>query len=267
MMIKQPSVGTILNKGFNTFSKQFMTLFSAILILIIPFYILPATLALRSQFWQILFFIFAILISPIIQIIMYSIGKNNLELKKRTKGKEIWNLIKKRYFPTLWTLIMLFISFIAIIILTAIPFAIIGGLFAGLFTLIGVTSILSTIKLATEIIAAIGILITIIIASIYFLFSLYISIGENKQGINAIKKSIQLIKGHWWNAFGKMFVVQLVSTGLVFGVGIIIYLLQFISSQQTYVLLINSISMLAQQIVILPTGLAMIAWYLIVRKQ
>ena len=54
-----------------------------------------------------------------------------------------------------------------------------------------------------------------IIFGIWFAFSRYVLVAENKKGTNALKTSKKLVEGHWWDVLGRFAFLALV--GLVVG--------------------------------------------------
>lgn len=50
-----------------------------------------------------------------------------------------------------------------------------------------------------------------IIFSIWFSLSLYVFVFENLKGMQALYRSKELVKGHWWAVFGRLFIFGLVA--------------------------------------------------------
>lgn len=48
-----------------------------------------------------------------------------------------------------------------------------------------------------------------ILCLVWFSFSFYILLEEDKRGMDSMLASLEYVKGHWWNTFGKLFVVWL----------------------------------------------------------
>lgn len=46
-----------------------------------------------------------------------------------------------------------------------------------------------------------------IIASIFYSFAIYALFFDDKRGMKAIKRSVQLVKGYWWAIFGRLLVL------------------------------------------------------------
>jgi len=58
-----------------------------------------------------------------------------------------------------------------------------------------------------------------LIFGIWFAFAPYIFFKEGIKGVDALKKSKELVKGNWWKVFGRGFVLSLITmlVGIVFG--------------------------------------------------
>lgn len=54
-----------------------------------------------------------------------------------------------------------------------------------------------------------------LIFTFWFIFAEYVLISEDKKGMNALFRSKQLVSGHWWSVFGKLFVALLILIILV----------------------------------------------------
>lgn len=48
------------------------------------------------------------------------------------------------------------------------------------------------------------------ILSIYLRFSFYASVDEKRKGIDALKRSWNLVKGNWWKVFGKLVLLSVI---------------------------------------------------------
>lgn len=57
-----------------------------------------------------------------------------------------------------------------------------------------------------------------LILSIYLSFSLYVCADEKKKGMEAIKRSWNLVKGNWWQVFGRM--LMLIILTIIIAIGI-----------------------------------------------
>jgi uncharacterized membrane protein len=54
-----------------------------------------------------------------------------------------------------------------------------------------------------------------LIFSIYWLLFIYVIIDENEKIMKSLKRSKFLIKGHWWNVFGKILLIILIFIGII----------------------------------------------------
>lgn len=51
-----------------------------------------------------------------------------------------------------------------------------------------------------------------ILFMVWFAFCFYIMLAEDRRGLDALLASMEYVRGHWWNTFGKLLVIWLLST-------------------------------------------------------
>jgi hypothetical protein len=79
-----------------------------------------------------------------------------------------------------------------------------------------------------------------LIFSIYWMFSQYIVIDKDEKVTKSIGQSMDIVKGNWWEIFGRFALIILVMIAILFSVTIVLGLLLFIVSGPT--LLTTSVS-------------------------
>lgn len=85
-----------------------------------------------------------------------------------------------------------------------------------------------------------------IIFSIWFSLAGYVLVSENKKGMDALKRSKELVGGYWWAVFGRAVLFNLI---LGLGIGLILFIISFIPFSS------NIISLLASPLTIIFTFL------------
>ncbi|GAI05360.1 unnamed protein product [marine sediment metagenome] len=86
------------------------------------------------------------------------------------------------------------------------------------------------VSLLTGLIVGLGFLLLIIpgiIFTIWFVFSTYTVICEDKKGFKALSRSKELVKGYWWPTAKRVFALVIVTIPLSMGAQFIPYLGQF----------------------------------------
>lgn len=86
------------------------------------------------------------------------------------------------------------------------------------------------VSLLTGLIIGLGFLFLIvpgIIFAVWFAFSTYVVICEDKRGFKALSRSRELIKGHWWSVAKRVFVIMIITFPLSVGAQFIPYFGQF----------------------------------------
>lgn len=260
-MFKQPSLSQIIKDGLQVFKKEWKILLgvnAALMIIILAFTILEAV----SSIFVIPLVLLAIVFVPVIIIVNTVITSRHL-LTQKTTLKDIWSVICKKFFKVLITiLLVLLIILVAFIALAPAGFVVWFAYNALLPTL--ATSQLAAVAFfiaAASIIGGIVASITIILST-YMLFSLYITIVEKKWGFKAIGKSFHLVKGNWWQTFGKILVIQLIATAIVFIVQLIFSPALNASTSYIDARTINGVTALVQQLLVLPLSISVVAFYM-----
>ncbi len=86
------------------------------------------------------------------------------------------------------------------------------------------------VSLLTGLVVGLGFLLLIIpgvIFAVWFVFSAYIVICEDKRGFKALSRSRQLVKGYWWPTAKRVYAVMIIVIPLSLGAQFIPYLGQF----------------------------------------
>ncbi|XOB42689.1 MAG: hypothetical protein ACKKMP_01385 [Candidatus Nealsonbacteria bacterium] len=86
------------------------------------------------------------------------------------------------------------------------------------------------VSLLTGLIIGLGFLLLIvpgIIFAVWFGFSYYTVICEDKRGFKALSRSRELVKGHWWSVAKRVFAIMIITFPLSMGAQFIPYLGQF----------------------------------------
>ncbi len=86
------------------------------------------------------------------------------------------------------------------------------------------------VSLLTGLIIGLGFLFLIvpgIIFAVWFGFSIYVVICEDKRGFKALSRSRELVKGHWWSVAKRVFAIMIITFSFSMGAQFIPYLGQF----------------------------------------
>lgn len=54
-----------------------------------------------------------------------------------------------------------------------------------------------------------------IIIGVFLAFSLYVCVIENKKGMDALKRSWNLVKGNWWQVFGRLLLLGIIANVII----------------------------------------------------
>ncbi|MCA9477778.1 MAG: hypothetical protein KC535_01385 [Nanoarchaeota archaeon] len=259
-MARLPTVASLFDSGVSVFGKEWKHLSSAVVLLSLPLYLISLGMEQNPS----LFFAYVILgaiIGPLLTIITTSIVFYRYDLQKTIHSKGLYEYIHNKFFPVLGTGILAGLIFFASMILLVVPLAILGIIYliAKPALLIAGTA-LTPFGLVAGLVLLISAIIIAFGVGVYLMFSFPIVILENKSGLDAIQSSIRLVKGRWWNIFGRVLLLQLIATFIagivsVFGVALL-------GSGSLGTL----ITALLQQIAVLPITIAMIAFYLDIRS-
>jgi len=87
------------------------------------------------------------------------------------------------------------------------------------------------VSLLTGLITGLGLLLLIVpgvIFMIWFVFSIYAVICEDKRGFKALSRSRELVKGHWWSVAKRVFALMIIVFPLSMSSAFIPYLCQLI---------------------------------------
>lgn len=263
-MKKYPTVGTIFSDGFSIFAKEWKLLIGLTLILMIPVYVLLFWAA-PTNTTQILTAIFLLLfISPVLQILIAKIVESRYKHKKTHPWNELWNYVYKKYFDVLLTQLLLVLIFLII-------GAVVGGLFAAGIYLVGDTGTITTggilIPLGQVIIIGLLTILSILLFMIlmtYLVFFNPVVVLTEKKYFSAILETYNLVKGRWWATFGRLLLLQLASLAIVWVLMIIFIPLElpYYLTEQVVPPGMQLIKTIVQQVIVLPLGVAGIAWYL-----
>lgn len=120
---------------------------------------------------------------------------------------ESWKTVRRDFFSYLWPSVIISASLLSLVI-------IIGMALAGIYLMVG-ASIPVFIILTT--IAAIG----MIAISFYTTLYLIVRNAEGLRGIDALVRSVSLIKDYWWSVFGRVLVLVIIS-GLIAGAFVLV---------------------------------------------
>ena len=114
------------------------------------------------------------------------------------------------------------------------------------------------------IIYAIVLIIAFLIFATYLTFLNPIIVLTKKRCWEAIKESFAIVKNRWWATFGRMLALQIASLILVYIIMQIFFLFEapYLFTQTMVPPSITLVKNILQQIVVLPIGVAGIAWYL-----
>ena len=121
-------------------------------------------------------------------LIIYDEKKSN-----QIEVSEVWDRVRSAFWPYLGTSVLFFILFIIAYIILLIPVFILADisgvlLFFGIFFIVG------------------GIIYLVFSSSLTYFIQLY----EKKNFIDALVRSMRLIRGKWWSTFGLIFILYLI---------------------------------------------------------
>lgn len=259
-MYTQPKLGTIIKDGLNIFAKEWRLLLganAALMILLLLFSVLEGV----DTLFVIPLLLLVIILIPVLSIVNTVIASRRLK-GKTTTINDIWNVTYKRFFPVLFTAIVVtlvvFVSFIVLVI----PAMIVWLAYQAFLPNIATTpeAAFAFFILAGVFMGIIAIIIAAIVIT-YLIFSIYISILEKRSCFQAIRKSYQMVRGNWWKTFGKIVVIQLIIVGISFTVQLIFLPATLTVTDYTAKRAVNGVATLIQQLAVLPFSLAFVALY------
>ena len=153
---------------------------------------------------------------------------------------------------------------IGAVIAAAIPIALVGLLFYGLYLLVVASNIatviitvLGSVIILLLLIAAFAIIIT------HVMFTPYVVLFEEKNYLAAIKHAFHMVRGRFWNVLGNWIVVMLVSIGLTLVLTLIMLPLIMAFQESVTVSLVLTV---LQQYVSVPTMMALVALFFVTNK-
>jgi hypothetical protein len=259
-MKSHPNITTIFSDGLKIFTKEWKLLVGITLIFMIPIYVALFWTQNNSVGLGIFFMLLFFLVAPILQIILVKITESRHKNKITHPWSELWSYVRIKYLDVLLTMILLGLVAIALMIAITIIFGIIAALIAGITGLtIQAGQQLPLGIIITGIIFGIIIVLAFITFATYIFFTNPIVVLTKHRYWSAIKESYKLVKGRWWQTFGRLLVLQLASLVLVYIVIMIFFPIELtVGITPTISLLKSTI----QQIIVLPIGVAGIAWYL-----
>jgi hypothetical protein len=197
--------------------------------------ILSAAFRLYGQHWQTLVGIAAVVVVPVAFIeafvthsITHTVTKSVAVVNTTTGTVSYAQATSGAYRGFLAGVVFLFLSFFVIGLLTGAITRAVASEAAGLpvdlgdsytFALSRVGSII-WVSILVGLVVAVG-LVFLIIPGLWFIGMLFASVivvvTENLRGTSAMSRSWNLVKGHWWHAFGTIIVAALLA-GVVNGV-------------------------------------------------
>lgn len=259
-MTRLPGITKLIDSGIAVFSKEWKHLSSAVILLSLPLYLISLGLETNKSLY-IPYLILLTITAPLISIITTTMIYYRYNKKKTIHSKGVYQYIHDRFFPVLGTSILSGIIMLVSLIFLIIPAAILGLIyFIGKPTLI-VGTTLTTFGLTGSLILAVSSILILIGVGTYIMFALPISILEKEYGLKAINKSIKLVKGRWWNIFGRIVILQVIG---LFIAGIVSLFGAAIVGTTNLGMLITT---LLQQVAILPISIAMIVLYLDINEK
>ncbi len=257
-MGRLPSVASLFDSGIFVFGKEWKHLTSAVILLSLPLYLLSLGMETNSILF-LPYLILALVIGPLISIITTAIIHYRYDRDITIHSQGLYKYIHDRFFPALWTSILATIVVVLSMVLLAIPLAILGIIYAIAKPALIIAGTLTTFGLVGTIVLIVCAVIISVGAGVYLMFSLPTAILEKKSGLDAINSSIRLVRGRWWNIFGRVVLLQLIAT---FIAGIISV---FSGAAFGFEGLGYLITTLLQQVAVLPITIAMIVLYLDIR--
>ena len=260
-MYTQPNLTQILKDGLEVFQKEWKLLVginAAIMITILAFTILEAISS-----WFVIPLIFcAIFFVPIIIIVNATISSRSM-LGKKTKVGDVWSVVQRKIFKVLLTiLLIILIIFVAFIVLAPVGVGV-WFLYQSMLPTLASDWMMAFgfFLFVATIIGGLMAIITIILST-YMIFSLYISVLEREWGFQAIKKSFHIIKGNWWQTFGKILAIQLIVTVIMFAVQFIFAPVTLAATSYMEIRTVNGVVSLIQQLIALPFTISLVVFYI-----
>lgn len=258
-MSRLPTVAALFDSGLRVFSKEWKHLSSAVVLLSLPLYVL--SLGLETKLYLFTpYLILSLIIGPLISIITTVITYYRYDLDKTIHSEGLYKFIHDRFFPVLWTSILLSIIIILSMVLLILPLAVLGIVYLIAQPTLLIGGALSSFGLLALIVLIICAIFIGIGVGVYVMFTLPIVVLDRCSGLVAINKSIALVKGRWWNIFGRVLILQIIALFIASIIGIFSGLLV------GYENLGYLITTLLQQVAVLPISLAMVIFYLDMRK-
>ena len=184
-------------------------------------------------------------------------------LGKKTKVGDVWSVVQRKIFKVLLTiLLIILIIFVAFIVLAPVGVGV-WFLYQSMLPTLASSTMMAFgfFLFVATIIGGLMAIITIILST-YMIFSLYISVLEREWGFQAIKKSFHIIKGNWWQTFGKILAIQLIVTVIMFAVQFIFAPVTLAATSYMEIRTVNGVVSLIQQLIALPFTISLVVFYI-----
>jgi membrane-anchored glycerophosphoryl diester phosphodiesterase (GDPDase) len=258
-MARLPNVASLFDSGLSVFTKEWKLLSFVIIVLSLPLYLLG--LSTDESLTSFLAYLLVLgIISPLISMITVAITQYRYEKDKTIHGKALYSIIHDRFFPTLWTTILTAVIVSVIMSVFVLPAGILllSSVVSGTLTL----SSLSSATIAGLVLIGLMALVAIIGVGVYLMFALPATVIHKVSGFKAISESIKLVKGRWWNIFGKVVILQLISVAIVLIIEL--FANEIFGAELSGVALL--VVSLLQQVAVLPVTLSFIVLYLDIKE-
>lgn len=259
-MARLPTVSSLFDSGVYVFSKEWKHLVSVVVLLSLPLYILSIGVETNPNL-ILPYLILSVIIGPLISVITTAIVYYRYDMDKTIHSKGLYAIIHEKFFAVLWTSILVSIVVILSMVLLAIPLAVLGIIYLIAKPALIVAGTLTSFGVISVIILSLCAMIIGVGAAIYMMFSVPITVLEKKFGLRAINKSISLVRGRWWNIFGRVFILQLIALVIAMIISL------FAGAILGFDALGSLITSLLQQVAILPITIAFIVFYLDIRGE